>query len=147
MSSHLLHYAVPFLLQSLAMCSGIPYTKMFPFLCPFFNQASLLVTLNNFDRLCLCAVLSWNFCSLFLNSVQFVLGLKLFCITNFAYHIGGPLRTKPMMKVSETTSHAPCSLVSSSCPLMKKLFNSSESSSCFQDNCTNEVTTIVVSKL
>ena len=58
----------------------------------------------------LCAVLSRKFCSLFLNSVKFVAGLKLSCITKFSYIIGRPLRTRALKRVSETASPASCSL-------------------------------------
>ena len=146
-SPHLLHCAVSFLLQSLAKCPGIPHTKQFPFLGPFLKSRFTVSATEPLCPLCLCTVLSWKFCSLFLNSVKFVAGLKLSCITKLSYLIGRPLRTKALKRVSETASPASCSLVSNSCPLMKKLSKSSESSSCSRASCATKVTTVGVSTL
>ena len=96
---------------------------------------------------CLCAVLSWKFCSLFFNAVKFVAGLKLSCTANLSYLIGRSLRIKALERVFETAFPASCSLVSNSCPRMKKLSRSSESSSCSRASCATKVTTVGVSTL
>ena len=107
-SPHLPHFAVSFLLQSLVKCPGIPHTKQFPFLGPFLKSSFTASATEPVIPLCFCAVLSRKFCSLFLNSVKFVAGLKLSCITKLSYLIGRPLRTKALKRVSETAS--PCFL-------------------------------------
>ena len=60
-SAHLLHFAVLFLLQSLAKC---PHTKQFPFMSPFLKSRFTASATEPLCPLCLCVVLSWNFCSL-----------------------------------------------------------------------------------
>ena len=146
-SAHLLHCAVSLLLQFLAKCPGIPHTKQFPFLGPFLRSRFTASATEPLCPLCLCSVLSWNFCSLFLNSVKFVAGLKLSCITKLSNLIGRPLRTKALMRVSETAFPASYSLLSNSCPLMKKLSKSSESSSCSRASCATKITNVGVSTL
>ena len=144
-SQHLLHCAVSFLQQSLAKCPEIPHTKQFPFLVPFLKSRFTASSTEPLCPLCLCAVLSWKVCSLFLNSVKFVAGLKLSCITKLSYLIGRPLRTKALKRVSETASPASCSLVSNYCPLMKKLSNSSASSRRSWTSCATKVSNVGVS--
>ena len=85
---------------------------------PFLQSRFTATATELLCPLCLCAMLSWKFCSGYLNSVKFVAGLKLPCITKFFYLIGRQLKTKAMKKVSETASAASYSLVSNSCPLM-----------------------------
>ena len=108
-SPHLLYCAVSFLLQSLATCPGRAHKKQFPFLGPFLKSRFTTSATEPLCPLCLCAVLSWKFCSLFLTSVKFVAGLKLSCITNFhtsfADHWGpsqwrGSLRLLPLPPVA-----------------------------------------------
>ena len=145
-SSHLLHGALSFLLQSLAKCPGIPHTKQFPFLGHFLKSRFTSSATEPLCPLCLCAVLSCKLSSLFLNSVKFA-ELKLSCITKHSYFIGRPLRTKALKSVFETASPASCSLVSNSCPRMKKLSKSSASSSCSRASCATKVTTVGFSAL
>ena len=146
-SPHLLHCAVYFLLQFLAKCPGIPHTKQFLFLGPFLKSRFTASATEPLCPLCLCAVHSWKFCSLFLNSVKFVAGLKLSCITILSYLIGRPLRTKALKRASGTASTASCSLMSNSCHLMKKLSKSSAAPSCSRASCATKVTTVGVSTL
>ena len=142
-SPHLLPpCAVSSLPQSLAKCPGISHTKQFPFLGPFLKSRFTASANEPLCPLCLCAVLSWKFCSPFLNSVKFVAELNISFITKRSYHIGRPLRTKALKRVSETASPASCSLVSNSCPLTKKLSKSSASSSCSRASCTTKVSTL-----
>ena len=140
-----MHCAVSFLLQSLAKCPGIPHKKQFPFLGPFLKSRFTASATEPLCPLCLCDVLSGNFCSLFLNSLKFVAGLKFPSITKLSYLIGRPLRTKALKRVCETAFPAYCSLVSNSCPLIKKQSKSSASSSCSRASCATKVTTAGVS--
>ena len=121
--------------------------KQFPFLGPRLKSRFTASATEPLCPFCLCAVLSWKFCSLFLNSVKFVSGLNLSCVAKLSHLIGRPLRTKALKRVSETASPASYSFVSNSCPLMKKLSKSSESSSCSRTSFATKVTTVGVSTL
>ena len=146
-SPHLLHCVVSFLLQFLAKCPVIPHTKRFPFMGPFLKSGFTASATEPHGPFYLCAVLSWKFCSLFLNSVKFDAGLKSSCITKLSYLIGRPLKTIALKRVSETASPASCSLVSNSCPVLKNLSKTSKSSSYSRESCTTKVTTVGVSTL
>ena len=112
---------------------------------PFLRSRFTANATESFCPLCPCDVFSCKFSGLFLNSVKFVAWLKLSCLAKLSYLIGRPSRTRALDRVSQTASPSFWSFVSSSCPPMKKLSRSSESSSCSRASCATKVTTVGVS--
>ena len=94
---------------------------------PFLRSRFTANATESFCPLCPCDVFSCKFSGLFLNSVKFVAWLKLSCLAKLSYLIGRPSRTRALDRVSQTASPSFWSFVSSSCPPMKKLSRSSES--------------------
>ena len=141
------------IVQSLAKCPGIPHNEQCPLLCPFWSHASLPIPLNHCVPCIsvLCSRESSAASSTYLWSLPATLKiatlkrpLKLFCLTKLSYLIGRQLRTKALKRVPETASTASCSLVNNSCPLMEKIFKSSEYLSYSPARCATNVTTVGV---
>ena len=132
----------------MAKCPGIPYTKQIPLLVPFLKSSLIASEIKLLSSLlCPSDVLSLEVYCLFLISAEFVEKLKLSCMAELNASLQN-IEDQSVEDGPETATPASCSLLSSSCPVMKKLSNSSITSICSRASCSTKKTPLVgVSRL